>query len=369
MEPSGLVVVAVDAWARELARNTLSGDTPTIFCTPDGQCSPAVELRPSRDLVSDPTGHPSIGRPESAGLWLRQNPDMAAIDGVLAHRLFLAVCQFPAMRTSWLQEIVGGNPGQVSRHLRCFVDTGLVSVFDGRHYLSELGIRRAANMSRVLPDIIRRRHGSYLDRWYREHELLHNDGVNRLAVRFAREGVAVAAGWRGEVNLPGLTQVRPDLLVQVGAGTLGAGTHCIEFERYSPVPVQVEHKLGPYRRMAAAGRPLPLLVVWRDGQRAVQLPGRRRNPAHADRHTGARLGRAGDRSGNGVEPGRGAGSAALPVGKGLLPKVPPQPTASNQAPWLSGSGRQFGAGGVLWLTFLLFHRRLQPRPFGLASRE
>ncbi|MDE2844379.1 MAG: hypothetical protein OXN21_13495 [Chloroflexota bacterium] len=261
VEPSGLVVVAVDAWARELARNTLMGNTPTIFCTPDGICTPAVELRPSRDLVSDPSGHPSVGRPETAGLWLRRNPDMAAIDGGLAHRLFLAVCQFPAMRTSWLQEIVGGNAGEVSRHLRRFVDTGLVAVFDGRHYLSELGIRRAANMSRVLPDIIRRRHGAYLDRWYREHELLHNDGVNRLVVRFAREGVAVAAGWRGEVNLPGLTQVRPDLLVQVGAGTLGAGTHCIEFERYSPVPSMVEHKLGPYRRMAASGRPLPLLVV------------------------------------------------------------------------------------------------------------
>ena len=186
---------------------------------------------------------------------------MAAIDGGLAHRLFLAVCQFPAMRASWLGEVVAGSPGEVSRHLRRFVDTGLVAVFDGRHYLSELGMRRAANMSRVLPDIIRRRHGAYLDRPYREHELLHNDGVNRLVVRFAREGVAVVAGWRGEVNLPGLTQVRPDLVVEVGAGTLGAGTHCIEFERYSPVPAQVEHKLGPYRRMAASGRPLPLLVV------------------------------------------------------------------------------------------------------------
>ena len=261
VEPSAQVVVAVDAWASELARSTLSGNTPTIFCTPDGHCTPAVELRPSRDLVSDPSGHPSVGRPESAGLWLRRNPDMAAIDGKLAHRLFLAVCQFPAMRTSWLQEVVGGNPGEVSRHLRRFEDTGLVAVFDGRHYLSELGIRRAANMSRVLPDIIRRRHGAYLERPYREHELLHNDGVNRLVVRFAREGVAVVAGWRGEVNLPGLTQVRPDLLVQVNAGTLGTGTHCIEFERYSPVPSQVDHKLGPYRRMAASGRPLPLLVV------------------------------------------------------------------------------------------------------------
>ena len=261
VEPSAHVVVAVDAWARELARSTLGGDTPTIFCTPDGHCTPAVELRPSRDLVSDPSGHPSVGRPDTAGLWLRRNPDMEAIDGRLAHRLFLTICQFPAMRTTWLQELVGGNAGEVSRHLRRFVDTGLVAVFDGRHYLSELGIRRAANMSRVLPDIIRRRHGAYLDRWYREHEQHHNDGVNRLVVRFAQEGVAVVAGWRGEVNVPGLTQVRPDLLVHLTEGTLGRGTYCIEFERRAVVPHQVEHKLGPYRRMAAAGRPLPLLMV------------------------------------------------------------------------------------------------------------
>ena len=261
VEPSAQVVVAVDAWARELARNTLGGDTPTLFCTPDGRCTPAVELRPSRDLVSDPAGHPSVGRPENVGLWLRQNPDMEAIDGLVAHRLFLTICQFPAMRASWLREIVGNSSGEVSRHLKRFVAAGLVAVFDGRHYLSELGMRRAANMSRVLPSIIRSRHGAYLDRWYRDHEERHNDGVNRLVVRFAREGVEVVAGWRGEVNVPGLTQVRPDLLVQVSDGTLGAGTHYIEFERQAVPPSEVEYKLGPYRRMAAAGRPLPLLMV------------------------------------------------------------------------------------------------------------
>ena len=260
VEPSAQVV-AVDAWARELARSTLSDSTPTLFCTPDGQCTPAVELRPSRDLVSDPAGHPTVGRPEAVNLWLSENPDMEAIDGVLAHRLFLTVCQFPAMRASWLREIVGNSSGEVSRHLKRFVATGLAAVFDGRHYLSELGMRRAANMSRVLPSVIRSRHGAYLDRWYREHEQRHNDGVNRLVARFAREGAAVVAGWRGEVNVPGLTQVRPDLLVQVSDGTLGPGTHCIEFERRAVQPFQVAEKLQPYRRMAAAGRPLPLLMV------------------------------------------------------------------------------------------------------------
>ena len=261
VEPSAQVVVAVDAWARELARNTLSGSTPTIFCTPDGRCSPAVALRPSRDLVSDPAEHATVGRPENAAQWLRNNPDMAAIDGRLAHRLFLTVCQFPAMRASWLAEVAKGKPAEVRRHLRRFVETGLVAVFDGRHYLSELGMRRAANMSRVLPGVIRSRHGAYLDRWYREHERRHNDGVNRLVVQFAREGVAAVAGWRGEVNVPGLTQVRPDLLVPVVEGPYGAGAYCTEFERSAVQRSEVAQKLAPYRRMAADGRPLPLLVV------------------------------------------------------------------------------------------------------------
>ena len=123
-------------------------------------------------------------------------------------------------------------------------------------------MRRAANMSRVLPDghppPPRGLPGPLVPG---ARGLRHNDGVNRLVVRFAREGVAAVTGWRGEVNVPGLTQVRPDLLVQVRDGALGPGTHYIEFERYSVMPSLVERKLGPYRRMAAISRPLPLLVV------------------------------------------------------------------------------------------------------------
>ena len=89
----------------------------------------------------------------------------------------------------------------------------------------------------------------------------HFKDVRLLVARFAREGVETVAGWRGKVNVPGLTQVRPDLLVQVSKGTLGAGIHCIEFERTAVRPERVAEKLGPYRRMAAAGRALPLLIV------------------------------------------------------------------------------------------------------------
>ena len=61
--------------------------------------------------------------------------------------------------------------------------------------------------------------------------------------------------------MPGLTQVRPDLLVQVSQGPFGEGAYCIEFERRAGQERQVVEKLGPYRRMANIGRPMPLLMV------------------------------------------------------------------------------------------------------------
>ena len=311
VEPSGQIVVAADAWARELARNTLSSATPTLFCTPDGQCSEAVDLRPSRDLVSDPSGHPTVGRPEQVGLWLRENPDMEAIDGRTAHRLFMTICQFPAMRASWLREVVVGSSGEVSRHLKRFVDTGLVAVFDGRHYLSELGMRRAANMSRVMPSVIRSRHGAYLDRWYREHEQHHNDGVNRLVVRFARGRRRSCRRLAGRGQRP-----RPD---PGAARPAGAGQRRRPGRRDPLHRVRADGRVSPGGGVQAGalppdgGGPRPAAPDGlRDGPGAAELSGRRRGFADADRHPGAGPSRPGDRRGHGVEQGRGPGGAPLP---------------------------------------------------------
>ena len=219
-----------------------------------------VELRLSRDLVADPSDHPALGRPENIDRWLGRNPDLMALDGPRAYRVFMAVAEFPAMRASQIRRIAGGSSAQVGQILDDFVGTGLAAEFDGRYYLDRKGMSRAATLSRVSAAAIRRRHGAYLARRYREHELLHNDGVNRLAARFAQEGVTAVAGWRGEVNVPDVTQVRPDLLAPVVAGPFGGGFYFLEYER-NTVPGRSAAKLGPYRRMARIGRPLPALFV------------------------------------------------------------------------------------------------------------
>ena len=136
--------------------------------------------------------------------------------------------------------------------------------------------------------------------------------MNRLVVRFTREGVEAVAGWRGEINVPGFTQVRPDLLVQVSDGALGEGAHCIEFERTAVAPQDVDHKLAPYRRMAAAGRPLPLLMVCETARGEVTFRAAGGMLRMLTATPGAGPGRSAHRSGYGVEQERRTGGAPLP---------------------------------------------------------
>ena len=70
------------------------------------------------------------------------------------------------------------------------------------------------------------------------------------------------------MNVPNVTQVRPDLLVPVLEGPHGAGFHFLEYERQL-APWRVEAKLRLYRRMAQSGRTLPVLVVC-DTERAQE---------------------------------------------------------------------------------------------------
>ena len=261
VEPSAQVIVAADAWAAELGRRVLVRTAPTLICTPDGYSTEPVVVRPSLDYISDPMQHPPIGRTAASRSWKGLNRDLEVIKGPTEFQLFFTIAEYPAMKSSWLREITGCSSHAVSRTLANFVETGLAAVFDNRYFLAERGMKRAANLSRLRHDTISKRHAAYLEPGYRRHERNHNDGVNRLVLKFAREGVKAVAGWRGEFNLPDITQIKPDLLLLVADGPFGAGPHCIEYERAAVTPTDVARKLGTYRKSAAAGRPVPVLVV------------------------------------------------------------------------------------------------------------
>ncbi len=99
----------------------------------------------------------------------------------------------------------------MAHHLGRFVDVGLMAVFDHRYYLSELGMKRAANMGRILPGSVQQHHGADLERFDREHDKRHNDGVNRLggAVPPRGSGCGGLLAGRDEPSLRGGDAVRP----------------------------------------------------------------------------------------------------------------------------------------------------------------
>ena len=61
--------------------------------------------------------------------------------------------------------------------------------------------------------------------------------------------------------MPGVTQIRPDLVVLVADGPLGSGAYCLEYERSATTPSEIFEKISPYRKCAAIGRHVPLLMV------------------------------------------------------------------------------------------------------------
>ncbi len=266
--PSAQVILASDSWAAQLAQREFARDAWPLICTPDGLWGDPVELRPSGDRVDDPVTPMEVGRAEKLKRWRKFNADTMAIAEPLPYAAFMAVAQFPAIQRSQLSRLLSASPRRIDAVLATLDDVGLIDCFDDHCYLTEGGLRRAANLSRLLARALIRRHGAYLIPTFRHRQRRHDDGVNRLVLQFASEGAAAFAGWRGEINVPGVTQIRPDLVVLVTDGPLGSGAYCLEYERSASTPSEIIDKIRPYRKCAAVGRPVPLLMVCETEQAA-----------------------------------------------------------------------------------------------------
>ncbi|WP_419863844.1 hypothetical protein [Candidatus Poriferisodalis sp.] len=269
--PSAQVILAADSWAAQLAQREFARDAWPLICTPDGLWGDPVELRPSSDRVDDPVTPMEVGRAEKLKRWRKYNADTVAIAEPLSYAVFMAVAQFPAMRGSQLSSLLSTSPRRIDAVLTALDEVGLIDRFDGHCYLTERGLRRAANLSRLLARALIRRHGAYLIPTFRHRQRHHDDGVNRLVLQFASEGAAAFAGWRGEINVPAITQIRPDLVVLVTDGPLGSGAYCLEYERSATTPSEIIDKIRPYRKCAAVGRPVPLLMVCETEQAAERF--------------------------------------------------------------------------------------------------
>ena len=235
--PSAQVILAADSWAAYLTEREFARDTRPLICTPGGLWGEAVELRPSGDRVDDPVTPMEVGRAEYLKRWRKFNADTLAVAEPLPYATFMAIAQFPAMQPSQLSRLLSAPPRRIDAVLATLDEVKLIDRFDGHCYLTERGLRRAANLSRLLAPALIRRHGAYLIPTFRHRQRRHDDGVNRLVLQFAAEGAAAFVGWRGEINVPAITQIRPDLVVLVTDGPLGSGAYCLEYERSATTPL------------------------------------------------------------------------------------------------------------------------------------
>ena len=269
--PSAQVILAADAWAAQLAQREFARGSRPLICTPDGLWGDPVELRASGDRVGDPAMPMQVGRAEYLTRWRISNADTMAITEPLRYAAFAAIAQFPAMQGSQLSRLLNVSPRRINAALAALDEVGLIDRFDGHCYLTERGLRRAANLSRLLASALIRRHGAYLSPTFRHRQRHHDEGVNRLVLQFAAEGAAAFVGWRGEINVPAVTQVRPDLVVLVADGPLGSGAYCLEYERSATSPSEIIDKIRPYRKCSAVGLPAPLLMVCETEQAAERF--------------------------------------------------------------------------------------------------
>ena len=265
---SGWVIVAMDMMAFTVARQVIAPGS-SIFrkcvIVENHVEYTEGELRISKDFIWDPPRSEVIGLPEDIAEWIKDHDHAwwRALNSTLATRIFGCIEQWPAMRVSQIAQMVRESNRKTKEALDPLVAAGLVVQLEKRFYMASGGMTRAAYRDRISVGTINRRLGQYLapDGRYRRRNVRHNGGVNRLAVSFTKDWLPVAGGWRGIFNVPGVTQLAPDLMVLLREGPFGFGWHYVEYERTAVAPQQILTKTRPYRLFAHEGYPRPLIVV------------------------------------------------------------------------------------------------------------
>lgn len=266
--PSGYVVVGADEWACYLAYRTIPragryrGPQPFLFVSADDLeeamvCEEVVRRAPY-DMVAD---IPEIeirkqGRPQKL-----VRPDQ------VPHPEDLLGDVLPAMALELVEEWLGLREQDIARRcrrtrkqvedvVRRMLENDWLVEIGGMLYLGPRGCLYAARRDRVSPGTVRTR---VRDAIRQDHKKVgahrrHTIAVNETMLRLYEAGITAHAGWRAVLDIPGRTQIKPDLVILAEA-LLGLGVYYIEVERTAVHPEQVLDKLYPYQETFKAGVP------------------------------------------------------------------------------------------------------------------
>ena len=260
-QPSAHVIITVDDMAAESALRLFGDRGDTLVWAPNRWMNGPKRYRVSRSRLLDPFDTPPLGHPDRLLENLASGSGWEPFRGTSAFRLFIQTFETVGLDHVALAEIVGVSKRRALELMQSFIDEGLVSNFEGGYYPDDKGFQVAADISRTSKATVKNRFECFLGEEYRTQQWAHNEGIGKIARHLAKQGVRVFGGWRYEINIPGVTQLKPDGWVQAFRGSSPRGLYALEYERSAKASKRIGRKQTPFRKLMASGYDVPALVV------------------------------------------------------------------------------------------------------------
>ena len=260
-KPSAHVIIGVDELASAVARNMFNGyDDVLIWCAHDGPDAPKT-YRPTGTRLGDPFETPALGDWEKLMEDLNNPIKWIPSRGQSAYQLFNQMFETVGLNRTMLADILGVGHRVSGRWFDRFDAAGLTILLDGGLYPHDEAFLLAAYASRVSLNTVAPRFEAFLKDDYRVQQQTHNQGLGKIFRHLASEGIRIFGGWRTEVNVPEVTQLKPDGWVQVYDGGSGYAWYAVEYERTAQSPGGGQSKRSPYLKLASLGEVIPVLFV------------------------------------------------------------------------------------------------------------
>ena len=245
LRPAGWVVACGDEPTGHLAARQWT-DENALVVVPDQLAARSMAASGYTGRYLMETSLPStLGSPEAIVNRLKEGSPMVALNGACAYQMFRFIAQWPGATPRQLEQ--GFGPGYRAA-LRPLRRSGLVERLDGGFYLTRAGILEVAHMDRIAWQSVWSRLGAYLNPGgaYRRGQQRHDRALVDVVLALSRRSYEPHAGWRARINIPGVTQIVPDICALMSQDG-GRRTVFLEVEFTARTPAQIERKLEPYR--------------------------------------------------------------------------------------------------------------------------
>ena len=294
---AGYVVVAADSFATYQAHKAMPRrfylrqpaymwvDRETGLWVPGG-----VETSSNDDVAGrvsgGPTGRPEFlcpdRRAEGEPEWPRPPLPVfigrsAPLSSVLGSRILDFVEEWSGLTEAQIQRLCRESRRRLRDMLQTMIDSRLIQVRQGMHYLGLGGEIYVADRDGVHVNAVRARNRVEIEqdhRGVRPHRR-HTRGRNATVVEMTEERLAVYGSWRTLHDIQGVTQIPPNAVLLADLRILplpsdplldtpietGAIPVYLEFERSARTPARLQRKLEPYFKSVRQGQRIWVVIV------------------------------------------------------------------------------------------------------------